>query len=141
MSTAAVDRGSALFVRETGDRRFCFGSAAAAGAVVTSSASSPASTAYSSRPMALPLVVTSLTGRHEVLGADRATVVRVTCDGRPLTLRRLAPLLDGRRSVHAFDLPARTGERVTVTVRRAHATATEHLKLLRERNKDHPSCG
>ncbi|SEE21397.1 hypothetical protein SAMN04490357_7303 [Streptomyces misionensis] len=141
MSTAAVDRGAALFVWETGDRRFCFGSAAATGgAVMTSCASSPGSTAYSSRPTVVPLVVTVITDQHEVLGADREAVVKVTCDGSPLALRRLAPVLDGRRLLYAFDVPARTGGRVTVTVRRGHTTATEHMKLLWAGHGDRPSC-
>ncbi|MEV7154433.1 hypothetical protein AB0N77_07365 [Streptomyces misionensis] len=141
MSTAAVDRGSALFVWETGERRFCFGSAAATGGAVTTSCdSSPGSTAYSSRPTVVPLVVTAITDQHEVLGADHEAVVKVTCNGRPLALRRLAPFLDGRRSVYAFDVPARTGGRVTVTVRRGHTTATEHMKLLWEDRGNQPAC-
>ncbi|MGV9358733.1 hypothetical protein [Streptomyces misionensis] len=93
MSTAAADRGTALSVRETGDRRFRFGTAAAAGgAVMTSCASSTRSTAYSPRPTVVPLAVTAITDRHEVLGADREAVVKVTCNGSPLAEPPVMPL-------------------------------------------------
>ncbi|WP_392959192.1 hypothetical protein [Streptomyces sp. LN245] len=120
MSTAAIDRQTALFVWETADRRFCFGdSTTDGGAVMTTCTSSPGNTPFSARPAIVPLVTVGILDQHHVIGADRETVLSVTCNGTPLALRPLPPFLDGRRRLYAFDLPGRTGGRVTVTVSRA----------------------
>jgi hypothetical protein len=67
-----------------------------------------------------------------VFGADREIVRSVTCNDRPFAIRRLPPLLDGRRALYAFDLAEPTAGRVTVTVVRGRATATEHVVLMGE---------
>ncbi|MEU0430126.1 hypothetical protein ABZ153_00465 [Streptomyces sp. NPDC006290] len=141
MSTAAVDRRTALFVRETADKRFRFGSATAdGGAVMTTCTTSPGDTPFSARPAIVPLVTLGINDQHHVIGADRETVLSVTCNGTPLALRPLPPFVDGRRRLSAFDLPVRTGGRVTVTVSRPHAMTTEHVRLLWHRAQSHPSC-
>uniref|UniRef100_A0AAU3I715 Uncharacterized protein n=1 Tax=Streptomyces sp. NBC_01393 TaxID=2903851 RepID=A0AAU3I715_9ACTN len=92
MSTAAVDRQTALFVWETADRRFCFGySTTDGGAVMTTCTSSPGNTPFSARPAIVPLVTVGILDQHHVIGADRETVLSVTCNGTPLALRPLPP--------------------------------------------------
>ncbi|MFJ2398552.1 hypothetical protein ACIOTI_38245 [Streptomyces sp. NPDC087843] len=143
MATASVGQGAALFVWATTDGRFCSGTGAAnGGSTVSTCTASPGDTAFSSRPKLLPLVTMGAIGTSQnlVIGADRETVRSVTCNGRPLTFRRLAGVLDSRRALYAFDLPGQTGGSVTVTVIRAHTTATEHVKLLWERHKGSPAC-
>jgi hypothetical protein len=144
MSAAAADRGGALFVWETADRRFCSGSSAAdGGAIMTACASSPRDLAFSDRPRLVPLFSTvAIGGEHHVIGADRETVLSVTCNGKPLAFRELAPVLDGRRQLYAFDLPGLKFNRgwVTVTVVRAHTTATEHVNLMAKPAKGRPAC-
>ncbi|QFZ71891.1 hypothetical protein GFH48_00095 [Streptomyces fagopyri] len=142
-ATAGVGPGSALFVWATADGRFCSGSGASNGGSATSSCTaSPGDTAFSPDPKIVPLVtmVAIGTSQNLVIGADRETVQAVTCNGTPLAFRRLAAVLDGRRALYAFDLPGRTGGSVTVTVSRAHTTATEHVDLLWDRHRSSPSC-
>lgn len=107
---------------------------------MTTCTSSPGNTPFSARPAIVPLVTLGIVDPHHVIGADRETVLSVTCNGTPLALRPLPPFLDGRRRLYAFDLPGRTGGRVTVTVSRPHAVATEHVKLLWHRAESRPSC-
>ncbi|MGI5143004.1 hypothetical protein [Streptomyces sp. CA-106110] len=141
MSTAATDRQAALFLWETVDGRFCDGSAMAnGGAITTTCTAAPGDTAFSSHPTVIRLVSIAMIRQHHVIGADRETVLSVTCNGTPLALRWLASVLHGRRPLYAFDLPAQTGGRVTVTVSRANTIATEHVNLIWKVAKGRPTC-
>jgi hypothetical protein len=142
-ATASVGRRSALFVWATADGRFCSGAAGADGGyTVSTCTSSPGDTAFSSRPGLVPLVTIAAIGTSQnlVIGADRETVRSVTCNGTPLTFRRLKGVLDHRRALYAFDLPGQTGGSVTVTVVRAHTAAREHVNLLWKRHAGRPMC-
>ncbi|MGW7427689.1 hypothetical protein ACWGJB_48515 [Streptomyces sp. NPDC054813] len=131
MFTAAVGRSAATFVWESADGRFCSGSAATAGGFTTTSCvSDRRDIPLSVRPALVPLLSTYTFAEVHVFGADREIVRSVTCNGRPLAVRRLPPVLDGRRALYAFDLSEPTAGRVTVTVVRGRATATEHVELL-----------
>ncbi|MEV7324016.1 hypothetical protein [Streptomyces sp. NPDC093970] len=142
-ATAAVGRGSALFLWATADDRFCFGDAASDGGFTSSTCTASArDTAFSARPTLIRLATTVAIGTSQtlVLGADRETVRSVTCDGAPLALRRLDGVLDRRRALYAFDLPGETGGSVTVTVVRAHGTAVEHVDLLWKGRRGRTVC-
>ncbi|MFD8423235.1 hypothetical protein [Streptomyces sp. NPDC059466] len=142
-ATASVGPRSALFVWATADGRFCSGTAVASGgSAVSTCTSSPGDMAFSSHPKVVPLVTMGAIGTSQnlVIGADRETVGSVTCNGTPVTFRRLDGVLDRRRALYAFDLPGQTGGSVTVTVIRAHTTATEHVNLLWKRRGGDPAC-
>lgn len=141
MSAAAVGRSAAAFVWESADGRFCSGSAATAGGF-TSMSCLPASgdTALSVHPALVALLSTYTFAEVHVFGADREVVRSVTCNGRPVTVRRLPPVLGGRRALYAFDLSEPTAGRVTVTVARGRATATEHIELMGGSLQHEASC-
>ncbi|MEU4930502.1 hypothetical protein AB0G54_29005 [Streptomyces yokosukanensis] len=81
---------------------------------------SPADTAFSARPRLVPLVATvAIGGENHVIGADRETALSVMCN--------------------LPDFKMNSG-RVTVTVMRAHATATEHVDLMVKHPKSRPTC-
>ncbi|MGW3634926.1 hypothetical protein ACWD7F_33090 [Streptomyces sp. NPDC005122] len=131
MSSAAVGRSTATFVWESADGRFCSGSAATAGGFIsTSCVSDRRDPPFSVRPALVPLLSTYTFAEVHVFGADREIVRSVTCNGRPLAVRHLPPVLAGRRALYAFDLAEPTAGRVTVTVVRGRATATEHVELM-----------
>lgn len=141
MFTAAVGRSAATFVWESADGRFCSGSAATDGGVTsTLCASDRRDIPFSVRPALVPLLSTYTFAEVHVFGADRETVRSVTCNGRPLTVRRLPSVLDGRRALYAFDISEPTAGRVTVTVVRGRATATEHVELLGGNLRHKASC-
>ncbi|MEU8711219.1 hypothetical protein [Streptomyces sp. NPDC048663] len=141
MSTAAVGRSAATFVWETADGHFCSGSAATDGGFITSSCLSERRDApISARPRLVPLLSTFTFAEVHVFGADRETVRSVTCGGSPLAVRRLSPVLDGRRTLYAFDLSEPTAGRVTVTVVRDGVTATEHVELMGGSLRHTASC-
>ncbi|MFD0134026.1 hypothetical protein ACFVIL_08625 [Streptomyces sp. NPDC127159] len=141
MFTAAVGRSAATFVWESADGRFCSGSAATdSGFTSTSCVSDRRDTPFSVRPTLAPLLSTYTFAEVHVFGADREIVRAVTCNGRPLVVRRLPPVLDGRRALYAFALSEPTAGRVTVTVVRGRATATEHVELLGGHLRHKASC-
>ncbi|MFC9075661.1 hypothetical protein ACFTY7_01125 [Streptomyces sp. NPDC057062] len=141
MFTAAVGQSAATFAWETADGRFCSGSAATDGGFTSSlSVSDRRDTPFSVRPMLVPLLSTYTFAEVHVFGADREIVRAVTCNGRPLAVRRLPPVLDGRRALYAFALSEPTAGRVTVTVVRGRATATEHVELLGGHLQHKASC-
>ena len=113
------------------DGRFCSGSAAAVGGLTSTSCFPERRSApFSIHPALIPLLGTYTFAEVHVFGADHEIVRSVTCNGRPFAIRRLPPLLDGRRALYAFDLAEPTAGRVTVTVVRGRATATEHVVLM-----------
>lgn len=141
MFTAAVGRSAATFVWESADKRFCSGSAATAGGFTSWTCfSDRRDIPFSVRPALVPLLSEYSFAEVHVFGADRETVRSVTCNGRPLAVHRLPPVLDGRRALYAFDLPEPTAGRVTVTVVRGRATATEHVKLFGGSLQHKASC-
>ncbi|MFG3367140.1 hypothetical protein ACIPWY_21205 [Streptomyces sp. NPDC090032] len=141
MFTAAVGRSAATFVWESADGRFCSGSAASAGGFTTTSCvSDRGDIPFSVRPALVPLLSTYTFAEVHVFGADREIVRSVTCNGRPLAVRRLPPVLDGRRALYAFDLSEPTAGRVIVTVVRGRATATEHVELMGGDLRHKASC-
>jgi hypothetical protein len=141
MFTAAVGRSAATFVWESADGRFCSGSAAMAGGFTSTSCLSDRRDApFAVRPALVPLLSTYTFAEVHVFGADRETVRSVTCNGRPLAVRRLPRVLDGRRVLYAFDLSEPTAGRVTVTVVRGRATATEHVELMGGNLRHKASC-
>ncbi|MFK0173123.1 hypothetical protein ACIQU5_30445 [Streptomyces sp. NPDC090306] len=141
MYTAAVGRAAATFVWETAAGGFCFGLAATSGGFIsTSCVHDPRDVPFSARPALIPLVSTYSFAEVHVIGADRETVRSVTCNGEPLTFRRLPPFMNGRRELYAFDLTEPTAGRVTVTVVRGRATATEHVALMGGSLKHRASC-
>ncbi|MET7929978.1 hypothetical protein ABZT43_39805 [Streptomyces sp. NPDC005349] len=141
MFTAAVGRSAATFVWESSDGRFCSGSAAmAVGFTSTSCLSDRRDAPFAVRPALVPLLSTYTFAEVHVFGADRETVRSVTCNGRPLAVRRLPRVLDGRRVLYAFDLSEPTAGRVTVTVVRGRVTATEHVELMGGDLRHKASC-
>ncbi|MCX5322040.1 hypothetical protein [Streptomyces sp. NBC_00120] len=141
MFTAAVGRSAATFVWESSDGRFCSGSAAMAGGFTSTSCLSDRRDApFAVRPALVPLLSTYTFAEVHVFGADRETVRSVTCNGRPLAVRRLPRVLDGRRVLYAFDLSEPTAGRVTVTVVRGRVTATEHVELMGGDLRHKASC-
>ncbi|MFG2883316.1 hypothetical protein ACGFYV_13620 [Streptomyces sp. NPDC048297] len=139
---------SALFVWVTADRRFCSAGAAADGGFLAQTCvpSRYAVPARSARPGLVELLTAQwVGGENHVFGTDHETVRSVTCNGEPVPFRELAPLLGGGRRLYAFDLPGPTtahSGRVTVTVVRAHTTATEHVNMIWKRRKgqSRPTC-
>ncbi|WP_153537788.1 hypothetical protein [Streptomyces sp. RB17] len=141
MFTAAVGRSAATFVWESADGRFCSGSAATAGGFTSAlCVSDRRDLPFSVRPALVPLLSTYTFAEVHVFGADRETVRSVTCNSRPVAVRRLPPVLDGRRALYAFDLSEPTAGRVTVTVVRGRVTATEHVELLGGHLRHKASC-
>ncbi|MFB7997546.1 hypothetical protein ACFC4G_32555 [Streptomyces sp. NPDC056002] len=141
MFTAAVGRSAATFVWESADGRFCSGSAATDGGFTSMSCLSDRRDApFSVRPTLVPLLSTYTFAEVHVFGADRETVRSVTCNGRPLAVRRLPGVLDGRRALYAFDFSEPTAGRVTVTVVRGRVTATEHVELMGGHFRHKASC-
>ncbi|MER5466952.1 hypothetical protein ABT010_41380 [Streptomyces sp. NPDC002668] len=70
-----------------------------------------------------------VTGWNVVFGAEHQTVEAVTCNGKPVDVREVGVIADGRRTVHAIEFPDLTLGSVTVKVRRGTRTVSESLEL------------
>lgn len=127
--TGVVAKHSALFVWRTGDERLCTANVGSGFQVRTCMPSADVPP-FTSHPALVPVFTMGGEAEYHVIGADRETVVSVTCSGTPLEVHRLPRVLDTRRTLYVFEVPLQSVGRVTVTVDRAHATATEHANLV-----------
>lgn len=77
---------------------------------MTTCTSSPGNTPFSARPTIVPLVTTGILDQHHVTGADRETVLSVTCNGTPLALRPLPPSSTADAASTPSTFPAGPGD-------------------------------
>ncbi|MFF7779661.1 hypothetical protein ACFZCG_35220 [Streptomyces tanashiensis] len=141
---AAESSKGALFVWETADDRFCHGVAFMPQMTTVACSSRPNSPPTEGKPRLVPLVRMMATGWNVVFGAEHETVESVTCNGRPLQVRDVGVMANGRRAIHAIEFPDLTVGKVSVQVRRGTRVVTEYLELEKFEKagtQDLASCG